>query len=51
MKKKSVKEEWPEEALGIPNWLRIVLIIIAILALISIMFKAGPPRTDFPVFK
>lgn len=50
MKRIPLKEEWPEEELGFPNRLRIVFIIIAILALISIMFKAGPPRTDFPVF-
>jgi len=37
--------------LGIPLWLRYVLIVIAILALIGIMFKwSGPLREDFPVF-
>ena len=36
---------------GIPNWLKYLIIILAILALIGIMFKwSGPLRDDFPVY-
>jgi hypothetical protein len=35
----------------IPTWLRYLLILLAVLALIGIMLKgSGPLRTDFPVF-
>lgn len=40
-----------DEELNVPLWLRILLIIIAILALIGIATKGtGPFRTDFPIF-
>lgn len=40
-----------KDDLGIPRWLRYLLILLAILALIGIMFKwSGPLRDDFPVF-
>jgi hypothetical protein len=36
----------------IPKWLRIVLVILALLALLEIMlFHVGPPRQDFPPFR